>query len=117
MKNLFDTMAVRLNGPRAAGKQLSINLNFSDIEPWHLLIENAVLHARQDRQASTAQATLGCQSLDFKRLMMGLTDAATLIQEGKLNIEGDAAVLLELGSLFDQFERRFPIVTPRPEWD
>lgn len=116
MKNMFDTMAVRLNGPRAEGKVLSINLDFSDIDSWHLLIDNSVLHAREDRQADDAQATLKCTSLDYKRLMMGLTDAATLMQDGNLAIEGDAGVLLELAGLFDQFERRFPIMTPRPDW-
>ncbi len=116
MKNLFDTMAVRLNGPRADGLSISINLAFSDIDPWHLLIENAVLHARANRQEAEANATLKCASLDYKRLMMGLSDGPTLMQEGKLNIEGDAGVLLQLAGLFDQFERRFPIVTPRPAW-
>ncbi|MFN3236339.1 MAG: alkyl sulfatase dimerization domain-containing protein, partial [Pseudomonadales bacterium] len=117
MKNLFDTLAVRLNGPRADGKTLSINLAFNDIDPWHLLIENAVLHAFENRQAESAQATLRCASIDFKRLMMGLSDAPGLMQEDKLTIDGDAAILLELAGLFDQFERRFPIVTPRPAWD
>lgn len=117
MKNMFDTMAVRLNGPRAEGKILSINLSFSDVASWHLLIENSVLHARENQQSDSAQATLKCESLDYKRLMMGLSDAATLMQEGKLNIDGDAGVLIELAGLFDQFERRFPIMTPRPAWD
>lgn len=117
MKNMFDTMAVRLNGPRADGKVISINLQFSDIDPWHLLIENAVLHAVENRQAAEPQATLRCTSLDYKRLMMGLSDGPTLIQEGLLEIDGDAGVLLEMAGLFDQFERRFPIVTPRPAWE
>ena len=117
LKNLFDTMAVRLNGPRAEGKTLSINLEFSDVNSWHLLINNSVLHANEDKQATDAQATLKCESIDYKRLMMGLSDAPTLMGEGKLAIDGDAGVLLALAGLFDQFERRFPIVTPRPDWN
>ena len=117
LKNLFDTMAVRLNGPRAEGKTLSINLEFTDVESWHLLINNSVLHANEGKQAKDAQATLKCESINYKKLMMGLSDAATLMGEGKLAIDGDAGVLLELAGLFDQFERRFPIVTPRPAFD
>ena len=113
MKNLFDTMAVRLNGPRAEGLKISLNLAFSDLDPWHLSIENSVLNSTENRQMEAAGATLHCASLDFKRLMMGLSDGATLLQEGKLKIDGDAGVLLQVGGLFDQFERRFPIVTPR----
>jgi len=78
-----------------------------------LSIENSVLNSTENRQMEEAGATLHCASLDFKRLMMGLSDGATLLQEGKLKIDGDAGVLLQLGGLFDQFERRFPIVTPR----
>jgi alkyl sulfatase BDS1-like metallo-beta-lactamase superfamily hydrolase len=117
MKNLFDTMAVRLNGPRAEDVSISINLAFTDIEPWHLIIENAVLNVTENRQVADANATLSCDSIDYKRLMMGLTDGPTLMQEGKLQIEGDAAVLLQLAGLFDQFERRFPIMTPRKPWN
>ena len=117
MKNLFDTMAVRLNGPRAEDVSISINLTFSDIEPWHLCIENAVLNVTENRQVADANATLSCDSIDYKRLMMGLVDGPTLMQEGKLQIAGDAGVLLQLAGLFDQFERRFPIMTPRKPWN
>jgi alkyl sulfatase BDS1-like metallo-beta-lactamase superfamily hydrolase len=108
---------VRLNGPRAEDVSISINLAFTDIEPWHLIIENAVLNVTENRQVADANATLSCDSIDYKRLMMGLTDGPTLMQEGKLQIEGDAAVLLQLAGLFDQFERRFPIMTPRKPWN
>lgn len=117
MKNMFDSMAVRLNGPRAEGLAISINLDFSDLEPWHLSIENSVLNSTESRQVKDAQATLKCTAVDYKRLMMGLADGPTLMQEGKLQIDGDAGVLLQLAGLFDQFERRFPIMTPREPWE
>ncbi|MFT7306401.1 MAG: alkyl sulfatase BDS1-like metallo-beta-lactamase superfamily hydrolase, partial [Candidatus Azotimanducaceae bacterium] len=117
MKNMFDSMSVRLNGPRAEGLVISINLDFSDLEPWHLSIENSVLNSTENRQVKDAQATLKCASVDYKRLMMGLSDGPTLMQEGKLQIDGNAGVLLELAGLFDQFERRFPIMTPRKPWN
>ena len=116
MKNMFDSMSVRLNGPRAEGLVISINLDFADLDPWHLSIENSVLNSTENRQVKDAQATLKCSSLDYKRLMMGLSDGPTLMQEGKLQIDGDAGVLLQLAGLFDQFERRFPIMTPRKPW-
>jgi alkyl sulfatase BDS1-like metallo-beta-lactamase superfamily hydrolase len=117
MKNMFDSMSVRLNGPRAEGLVISINLDFSDLEPWHLSIENSVLNSTENRQVKDAQATLKCASVDYKRLMMELSDGPTLMQEGKLQIDGDAGVLLQLAGLFDQFERRFPIMTPRKPWN
>ena len=116
LQNLFQTMAVRLNGPKADGVELALNLDFTDIGKRYLLcIENAVLHAFPDRNAEAPDATLRLTSLDFKRMMMGLTTGAELIDAGRLEIDGDASALAGLGALFDSFERRFPIVTPRPD--
>ncbi|MEZ5560336.1 MAG: alkyl sulfatase dimerization domain-containing protein [Pseudomonadales bacterium] len=114
LENLFQLMAVRLNGPRADGLRLHLNLKFTDLEtPYLLSVDNSVLHAFQGRQSDTPTATLTLSSLDFKRLMMGLTDAVSLIGDGRLQIDGELAALAGLAELFDQFERRFPIVTPR----
>ena len=41
------------------------------------------------------------------------TDAGSLIESQRLQIDGDMLALANLSALFDKFERRFPIVTPR----
>ncbi len=116
MENLFQTMAVRLNGPKADGVQLALNLRFTDLERSYLLsIGNSVLHAFADKHSDTADASLTTTSLAFKRLMMGLTTATDLIGDGQLSVDGRLEALASLGELFDRFERRFPIVTPRPK--
>lgn len=116
VENLFMTMAVRLNGPRAEGLVLNLNLAFSDSEPTWLTIENSVLHAFEGKQHPEPDATLKVSVLDFKRLMMNLTTAPELLESGALQIEGDIAALANLAGLFDQFDRRFPLVTPRAPW-
>ena len=116
MENMFQTMAVRLNGPRAEGLVLNINLQFNDTEETLLSIENSVLHAFPGKQHDSPSATLKINSMDFKKLMMGLTDAGQLMQDGALEITGDLNTMVTLSELFDQFERRFPIVTPRQDW-
>jgi alkyl sulfatase BDS1-like metallo-beta-lactamase superfamily hydrolase len=114
LDNVFKAMAVRLNGPAAEGVSLSLNLKFQDVDrPYVLAIENSVLHGFADAERAEPTATLTMTSLDFKRLMFGLIDGPTLIEQGKLEIDGDAMALVQLAGLFDQFERRFPIVTPR----
>ena len=117
MENLFQSMAVRLNGPKAEGIELHLNLQFSDAEPTLLSIENSVLNAFPGRQHPSPSATLKVKTQDFKRMMMGLADAMQLMTDGALEIEGDLNAMATLRELFDQFERRFPIVTPRPPWD
>lgn len=114
LPNIFRAMAVRLNGEKAVGLNLAINLHFSDLnEDWLLSVENSVLHGFPNRSAGSPTATLTLSSLDFKALMVGITDGMTLINEGKLAVDGDADALLTLTGLFDQFLRRYPIVTPR----
>ncbi len=114
LENIFRAMAVRLNGERAQGVRLSINLSFTDLdERWLLTVDNGVLHGFSNRQSNAPTATLTLTSTDFKALMVGLTDGVELIGEGRLQVDGDTDALLTLSGLFDQFLRRYPIVTPR----
>ena len=114
LKNLFQAMAVRLNGPRADGRILTLNLDFTDLDEPHLLvIENSVLHVFANRQDASADATLSLASLNFKRLMLGVTTAEDLLREKQLRVTGDLKVLEDFSGLFHTFVRRFPIVTPR----
>lgn len=116
LENMFQTLAVRLNGPKSEGLSINLNLKFTDSEETLLSIENGVLHAFPGRQQHSVDATLTVATLDFKMMMMELTDAQTLLKNDALEIEGDPNVMTRLVDLFDQFERRFPIVTARKDW-
>ena len=117
LSNLFRTIAVRLNGPKAAAHRIQLALNFLDIEtPWLVTVENGVLNAHSNKAVPSPDASLVLTTLNFKRLMLGLTDAATLIGAGELSVDGDASVLLTFAGLFDQFDRGFPLVGARPEF-
>jgi alkyl sulfatase BDS1-like metallo-beta-lactamase superfamily hydrolase len=115
LDNLFQAMAVRLNGPLAEGLVMKLNLEFIDLDLPHLLtIENSVLHVTAGRRSDHADATLTCTSLNFKRLMLGVVEAPALLSEKALEITGAPDILLKYTGLFDRFARRFPIMTPRP---
>jgi alkyl sulfatase BDS1-like metallo-beta-lactamase superfamily hydrolase len=116
LKNLFEAMAVRLNGPRASQNPMNLCIRFEDAPDMLIEIENGVLHAHSGSGKTPADATLTINEFNFKKLMLGLADAMELLSSGDLKIEGDANFLIEFRSLFDQFERRFPIVTPRDPW-
>jgi alkyl sulfatase BDS1-like metallo-beta-lactamase superfamily hydrolase len=116
MQDIFKAMAVRLNATKAEGIDLSLNLHFTDIkQPYLLSIRHSVLHAWPDRGSSAAAVNLRLTSLKFKQLMFGYCRSADLLEAGELQIDGDATVIAQLIPLFDQFDRRFPIMTPRPE--
>ena len=114
LTDLYKAMAVRLNSDTAKSVNLRLNLEFTDLDATHLLqIKRSVLHGWENRRDDDADATLKLTSLRFKELMLGAIDGATLISNGELTIEGDLAALGKLPGLFDQFVRRFPIMTPR----
>lgn len=118
LEELFKAMAIRLNGPRAATAEYSFNLNFTDQDAvWNLMLENAVLHAFAGRADAAPTATLTLASQDFKELVFGLTDAAKLVEANRLTFDGDIAAFAAMAALFDRFDPRFPLVTPRPAWD
>lgn len=115
LENLFQVLAVRLNSERAEGLTLHLNLKFRDAADTLLSIEHCVLHTFPGRQHEAPTATLELSSLDFKRLMMRFATAPELLESGAMQVSGDLAALADFGALFDQFERRFPLVTPRDD--
>jgi alkyl sulfatase BDS1-like metallo-beta-lactamase superfamily hydrolase len=114
LTNIFEAMAVRLNGPKAAQHPLSINLKLTDGSPVLIEIENGVLHAQFDQADDTAPLTIESTESDFKALMLGLKDPVEMVTSGTIKLIGEAQTLITFRSLLDQFERRFPIVTPMP---
>lgn len=108
---LFDYLAVRLNGPKAAGKKLGMNLDFTDLKKQYGLdVENAVLHygaplAKPDVKLTMTKATL--DSIQVKEL--SIDDA---ISKGQLKIEGKREVFADFMGLLDEFPFWFNISTP-----
>lgn len=113
LENLFQLMAVRLNGKRAENLSLNFNIIFTDTDSYLLTIENAVLHGFRNKQSDKPDAALKISSLNFKLLMTRLVTAGELMEKDALTVEGDMEALIQMSALFDQFTRRFPIVTPR----
>ena len=112
-ESLFDYLAVRLNGPAAAGKTLDLQVNFTDGGGrFAVNVENGVLHYRRDRQNAMASVTLNLGRRGFAALMLADTPAETLQEAGLLDLEGDPQALNEFLGLLDRFEFWFDIVTP-----
>ncbi len=109
----FDLLAVRLIGPRASGKTITLNAHFTDIdEQYALIVENGVLNYAKGKQSAQANATLTTTRAALDRIVLGETTAAEALAAGEAVIEGDATKLAEFLSLLDTFEFWFNIVTP-----
>jgi alkyl sulfatase BDS1-like metallo-beta-lactamase superfamily hydrolase len=115
LENLYQLAAVRLNGERADGVSLTLNLAFSDYAPALLVVRHSVLHVFPRRASGTADATLHLSATDLKLLLCDVRSLEDLADAEAIRVEGDAEALPRLLALFDRFPRWFPIVTPRPE--
>ena len=113
LEMFFDLLAVRLNGPRAAGKVITLNARFTDIgEEYLLTVENGVLHYAKGKQAEHADATLTMTRAALDAVVLGEATLQETMAAGGATIDGNPARLAEFLSLMDAFEFWFNIVTP-----
>jgi alkyl sulfatase BDS1-like metallo-beta-lactamase superfamily hydrolase len=110
---LFAYLAVRLNGPQAAGKTIIINANFRDsTEQYVLTVENGVLNYTGNKQADNADAAVTLTRTALGEIALGGTTLEEKIAAGEAKVEGSQEKLVEFLSLLDTFEFWFNIVTP-----
>jgi alkyl sulfatase BDS1-like metallo-beta-lactamase superfamily hydrolase len=110
--NFLDAMTATLDGPRADGSNLALNLEFSDLdERHHLWIENAVLHHRPG-SSEAADATLVLTKPFFLRLVTGQAGAADLLLSKDVHVRGSRLALGGFFALLDNHPGTFPIVAP-----
>ena len=108
---LFDYLAVRLNGPKAAGKKIGLNLDFTDLKKQYgLAVENAVLNYGKPLAQPDAKVTLSKATLDAIQLKE--TTIENAIAKGDMKVEGRREALSEFLALLDTFPFWFNIVTP-----
>nr|MDT0524659.1 alkyl sulfatase C-terminal domain-containing protein [Streptomyces sp. DSM 41633] len=69
---LFDYLAVRLNGPKAAGKNLTMNVNFKDInKKYGLTVENGVLNYAADAPVPNANVSVTLDKATLDDIQLG----------------------------------------------
>ena len=113
LEMFFDLLAVRPNGPRAAGKVITLNARFTDIgEEYLLIVENGVLHYAQGKQSDQADATLTMTRAALDAIILGEATMPEKMAAGEAIIAGNPEKLVEFLSLLDNFEFWFNIVTP-----
>jgi alkyl sulfatase BDS1-like metallo-beta-lactamase superfamily hydrolase len=110
---LLDAMAIRLDGPRAAGHGMRIDWIVTEPDEEHrLTLRNGVLSHRRGRHEPAADAALIVERRALDQLLLKTADVADLAESGRLRVEGDGAKLGELLGLLDEPDPGFAIVTP-----
>ena len=110
LDQLFDAMAIRLDGPSAWDKRIVVVWEISS-EPWTMTLSNGVLHHKRGA-ADHAEATIRLERGTFDAILLETTNPVEELTAGRIEIEGDGAKLGELLGLLGQPDRDFAIVTP-----
>lgn len=108
-EQLFDALAIRVDGPRAFGLDLCIDVVVADTAARHrLTLRNGVLVQRR----APADATAAAATVRVDTVLRLLAAVAGDLTSRGLAISGDAAALQALLSVLDQPDPGFNIVTP-----
>ena len=107
----FDYLAVQLDPEKAAGKKLSLTIDFTDLnQAYALFVENSVLN--YSRRPATTDARLTLTKATFDKIQAGELSPQEAIASGAIRIDGRREALTEFVSLFEKPPFWFNIVTP-----
>ena len=109
---LFDYLAVLLNAEKAEGTNLTLNINFTDIDKkYTVTVANSVLNYTE-QQSDKPDATAHLTKAALDDVQLGAATIEQKIQSGDIKVEGKRGAFAEFFGLFDKFDPSFPIVTP-----
>jgi alkyl sulfatase BDS1-like metallo-beta-lactamase superfamily hydrolase len=108
-EQLFDSLAIRVDGPRSWHLDIAIDITFEDPQVnYRLTLHNGVLVYRKVTvDAATAGVTVKLDS-KLRLLLLAMGDFTS----PGLDVSGDQSALQQLLSILDSPDPSFNIVTP-----
>jgi len=113
VRQIFDAVAIRIDGMKAAELRFSINWTISDTGERHLLrLENGVLSNAANRHADDAELSVSVARSQLLLLVIGFVTLESLIEQNLATAEGDQTRLDAIRALLDPPDPMFSIVLP-----
>ncbi|MEU8508553.1 alkyl sulfatase dimerization domain-containing protein [Streptomyces brevispora] len=114
LDQLFDSLAIRVDGPRCWDADLTIRFNPRDADPVTVRLRNGVLvHTTGTTPAAAAPGLdITLEEADLRALLLGTGQLGELVDRGRAEITGDMAELTELLGYLGTPDPDFAIVTP-----
>ena len=115
---LFDVLAVRVNGPKAAALSFSMGWVFTDSgERWLATLSHGALSTIQTEGDPCGDAQIHTDRKTLESIMTQKLAPMQAISEGKLVIKGQAMLLAQFFSLLDKFSGSFAVmdIAPNPD--
>ena len=112
-EQLFDALAIQIDGPRAGDRSITLHWRFTDTgEEYAVTLQHGVLTNRPGTPRGQTDATVRVERSAVNEVVAGSATLEELMASGRLAVEGDAAKLGELLGLLDPPDPNFAIVTP-----
>ncbi|MBV8666871.1 MAG: MBL fold metallo-hydrolase [Burkholderiaceae bacterium] len=116
IEDIFDYLGVRLNAPKAEGKHIVLNWNFSDSgKRYTLNLENSALTYLEGRNAANADATLTLTRAALNAVLAQKVSLKQALESGQIQCQGDSRAVGALLGLMDNFTLDFEVIAPNPE--
>jgi len=113
VNQVFDSVAVRVDGPRAWSEHLCIAWHVTDEDAIYLTeLRNGALHHRTVSAAPDGVTTFRLTRLALIGAVTGSIDLLAALADGTVTVDGDPAVLGHLVGLLAPVDPDFNIVTP-----
>jgi alkyl sulfatase BDS1-like metallo-beta-lactamase superfamily hydrolase len=113
VSQVFDSVAVRVDGPRAWGEHLRIAWRILDEDTTYVTeLRNGALHHRTVTAVPGGVTVFTLTRLALIGLVTGTLDIATAAGDGTVTVDGDPGVLARLVALLAPVDPDFDIVTP-----
>jgi alkyl sulfatase BDS1-like metallo-beta-lactamase superfamily hydrolase len=112
-EQLFDALAIQIDGPRAGDRRITLHWRFTDTgEEYSVTLQHGVLTHRRGTPRGEIDAVVSVGRSALDEVVGGSASPGQLIASGRLGIEGDQAKFGELLGLLDPPDPGFAIVTP-----
>jgi alkyl sulfatase BDS1-like metallo-beta-lactamase superfamily hydrolase len=113
VSQIFDGMAIRIDGPRAWDELIAIDWVFRDLgQRYEMTLRNGVLTHSVGQLGRTAHATIELDRAALDEIVAGAADVVELLTTQRLTIAGDGEQVGKLLGLLEEPDFDFPIVTP-----
>jgi alkyl sulfatase BDS1-like metallo-beta-lactamase superfamily hydrolase len=110
---LLDSLAIRIDGPKAWDERLVLSLVMTDSGVTHVAeLRNGVLNHKRAAAPAPGGPVFTLSRPTLIGLVTGSVDMGAAVADGRVGIDGDPSALVRLVSLLAPVDRAFPIVTP-----
>jgi alkyl sulfatase BDS1-like metallo-beta-lactamase superfamily hydrolase len=109
----FDYLSIRLDGPKAEGKTIKLNLDFPDTQQQYLLVvQYGVLQYHKGQQAKDADTSLTMNRDTLNKIIGGQLKVEQGVANGTIKLDGDPKKFEEFVALLDTFDPWYQVVMP-----